>query len=293
VAENARANAEAARANEARMNRAAKGADALNQAAVMLKYGEIEEADRLVDPVMAEDVPASLEAANTLLATANWNLSRQRPEVAAQRFFLLAHVYAYIDPADTNVKSQEWLAIAPAVVEWGKPRQFEQVRSLAVERFSQTTNPVVAEHFVKVSMLMPADASSLRAVAPMAGVLEESLEEQKDAHLAAWARCALSLLAYRQDRMEDAVKWAGASLENPKEPTRNHWNRVILAMIDLRQGRQEDAVEKLKVARADVKRWEGMPLRTEGWDRLRWSNWGSLRILLREAEAMLDADDSR
>jgi eukaryotic-like serine/threonine-protein kinase len=290
VAENARPNAEAARANDARMNRAAKGADTLNQAAVMLKYGEIEEADRLVDPVMAEDVPASLEAANTLLATANWNLSRQRPEAAARRFFLLAHVYTYVDPVDSNVKSQEWLAIAPAVVEWGKPGQFERVRSLAVERFSHTTNPVVAEHLVKVSMFMPADILTLQAVAPMAGVLEMSLKEQNDVHLAAWARCALALLAYRQDKMEEAGKWAALSLENQSDPARDHWNRVILAMIDLRLGRKSDAVEKLKLIRADVERWEAEPFRPEGKERLGWSNWGSLRILLREAEGMLDAE---
>ena len=271
------------------MNRAAKGADALNQAAVMLKYGEIEEADRLVDQVMARDVPASLEAANTLHATANWNLSRQRPEIAAQRFFVLAHVYAYVDPADTNLKSQEWLVIAPAVVEWGKPGQFEQVRSLAVERFAHTTNPIVAEHLVKVSMLMPADASTLQAVAPMAGVLAESLKEQKDAHLAAWARCALALLAYRQGDLGDAAKWASLSLENPNEPSRNQWNRGILAMVDLQQGRKADALEKLEVVRAEVKRWEAVPFHPVGRDRLGWSKWGSLRILLREAEGMLDA----
>lgn len=290
LAEKARANAEAARANEARMNRAAKGADALNQAAVLLKYGEMEEADRLVDQVMAQDVPASLEVANTLHALANWNLSRQRREVAAQRFFLLAHVYAYVDPVDTNLKSQEWLVIAPAVVEWGKPEQFEQVRRLAVERFSHTTNPVVAEHLVKVSMLMPADALTLEAVAPMAKVLEESLEQQTDAHLGAWARCALALLAYRQDDMEDAGEWAALSLENSNEPSRTQWNRVILAMIDLKEGRKADAVEKLREVRTEVKRWEAEPLRPEGRDRLGWSKWGSLRILLREAEDMLDPE---
>lgn len=291
VAENARANAEAARTNEARMIRAVKSADAVNQAAVMLKYGEFEEADRLVGQVTDEDMPASLAAAKALISTANWNLSRQRLEVAAQRFFRLAHVFARVDPADTNLNSQEWLVIAPAVVEWGKPGQFEEVRSLAVERFSQTTNPIVAEHLVKVSMLMPPDALTLQAVAPMAGVLEESLKEQEDAHLAAWARCALALLAYRQDDMEGAAKWAALSLENPNESSRSHWNRLILAMIDLRQGRNTDAEEKLNEVRAEVNRWEATPLQPEGRYRVGWSNLGSLRILLREAEGMLGAEN--
>jgi eukaryotic-like serine/threonine-protein kinase len=293
IAEKARSNAELARANEARMNRAAKAAELVNQAAVMEKYRDVEEEDRLLGQVIAEDVPGSLEASRMLITTANWNLSHQRWENAAQRFFLLAHVFANVDPADTNVNSQEWLVIAPAVVEWGKPGQFEEVRRLAVDRFSQTTNPVVAEHLIKVSMLTPPDAGTLRAVAASGKVLEGSLEgtnKQRDAHLAAWARCALALLSYRQGDFETSAKQADLSLGNRNEPSRNHWNQVILAMIDLRQGKMADAVEKLDEVRVALRRWEAEPLRPDKIERLGWSNWGSLRILLREAEAMLHTE---
>ncbi|MCB1129650.1 MAG: serine/threonine protein kinase [Verrucomicrobiae bacterium] len=296
VAEKATVAAEEARANEFQMNRLAQAADLMRQAAVFVRYNEMEEADKLLVELKAEDAPASLEAANTLIQLGNWNLFEERWKHAADRFYALAHVYANVDPTDSNANSQEWLPIGPSVIEWGEPGQYEEVRRLAVLRFSQTTNPIVAEHLVKVSMITPADAETLREVAPMAQVLEASLtgpDKQNDAHLVAWAQCALALLAYRQGDLAGAGNWARLSLNNPQDSVRRYWDTAILAMIDLKQGRTANAVDDLEEIRAQVRQWEDKPLRPEWNKRLGWANWGILRVLLREAEAMQDVMESK
>ena len=63
VAERARIMAEDARANESRLFRKAQAADLVAQAAVMERYNELDEADRLLAGLNADDVPATLEAA--------------------------------------------------------------------------------------------------------------------------------------------------------------------------------------------------------------------------------------
>lgn len=292
VAEQARILAEEARANEQRLFKKSQAVDQVAQAAVLQRYNELDEADKLLAEFNANDVPATLEAANALTRSANFNLSKQRWKDAAQRFFVLAHVIASVDPTDTNVNSQEWLPIAPAVLEWGERGQYRKLRALAIQRFSSSTNPVVAEHLLKLTLLEPADDETLRAVEPQAQVIRNSFEgpnKQTDPHLVAWGRCVLALLAYRQGNLDTAEELARLSLKNSAEPGRNNWNKIILTMIDLKKHKRSAEHRKTLADVYDqVRKWEEVPLNLEAGGRLAWSNWGSVRILMREANAILD-----
>lgn len=291
VAERARLVAEEARSNESRLFRKAQAVDQVAQAAVLERYNEMDEADKMLAELDANDVPATLEAANTLTRAANWNLSKQRWKEAAQRFFVMAHVFANVDPTDTNVNSQEWLPIAPAVFEWGEREQYRKLRSLAIQRFSASTNPIVAEHLLKLTLLEPTDPETLKAIDQKAAVIRNSFEgpnRQKDSHLVSWGRCVLALLAYRQGDLGTAENLARLSLENSVEPARNNWNKIVLAMIELKRG--GNSAEHAKILadiRLQVEKWKSSPLNLEAGARLAWSNWGTIRILLREAEGML------
>ena len=77
-----------------------------------------------------------------------------------------------MDPKDTNANSQEWLPAAPAVFEWGKPQQYDDLRELAISRFSNSSNPIVAEHLLKVTLLKPVDARTLHSLVPAAEVID-------------------------------------------------------------------------------------------------------------------------
>ena len=291
VAEDARATAEKARANEARLNRLAQAADLIAQAAVLVRYNEMDEADELLSHLNSADAPASLEAADTLMLVANSNLAKKRWKQAADRFHALVHVYASVDPKDTNAKSQEWLPAAPAVFEWGKPEQYDELRDLAVSRFARSNNPIVAEHLLKVTLLEPVDAGTLRSLAPAAKVIEGSLtgeNRQKDAHVAAWGQCALGLLSLRKGEWESAEKWVRLSLATSNDPARSLWNKTILAMIATHKGDRAGATKLLDEVREPLRQWEKAPLRLDSSFRLSWSNWGSARILLREAEALVN-----
>lgn len=292
VADTARAIAEEARANETRLNRLAQAADLVAQAAVFARYNEMDEADALLAQLDVKDAPATLEAANTLIQAANSNLSKKRWKEAAERFYALVHVFANVDPTDTNANSQEWLPAAPAIIEWGKPGQYEEMRRLAVSRFLSSNNPIVAEHLLKVTLLEPVESDTLQTLVPAAAVIESSLvgpNRQKDAHVAAWAQCVLGLLAYRQGKWDVAEKWTQLSLATTGDRSCKLWNKTILAMTAIRRGRISDVGVSLEEIQGEINQWQNSPLRLEYGHRLAWSNWGSARILLREANELLQA----
>ncbi|BCU77036.1 serine/threonine-protein kinase [Luteolibacter sp. LG18] len=288
---NARTMAEQARANEQRMFQASEYADAVTQAAVFVRYRNMEEADRLLATIPPDQVPASLEAANTLIAVANGNLRKGNGKAAADRFHALVHVLAHVDMTDTEALSREWMPAAAAITEWGTPAQYEDLRRLAVRRFAGSTNASVAEHLLKSTLLEPVDPETLKALAPSAAVMEATLsgpKREKVENLVAWREFALALLAYRQDDLGKTEFWARASLKASGHEQRDGLDHILLAMVAYRQGRVDEAKETLKAVRADMTEWEKSPM-TDA-TRHSWSNWGFGRPLLREAEHLVGMD---
>ncbi len=283
--------AEQARANEVRLREDAGAVDRVAQAAVFLRYNEKEQADKLLDGIPVERVPRSLEAADTYSKVAEWNLSMGKRRTAAERFNSLGHVLTSVDMTDTEGISFKMLPAVTAVVEWGAPGQYDQLRKLMIARFAKSANPVVAEHVLKATLLEPVDPEVLRALLPLAGEIEAALASphpDKSPHMEAWRQFSLALMNYREGRLEDAADWSRRSIamaSNSEE--RADSNRLILAMIDLKQGRTSQARTAIAEVRETMDRWTGTPFQVVNPDGTLWYNQGAVLILLREAERML------
>ncbi|WP_367873475.1 serine/threonine protein kinase [Luteolibacter sp. Populi] len=291
--------AEEARASEVSLLEDAKVVDRVAQAAVLLRYSNMESAaDELLAGVSAEKVPRSLEAANTFRTMANWNLGREQWRAAAERFNSLGHVLTSVDiSADREGISFDMLSVATAVSEWGEPEEYERLRTLMLERFGNSANPIVAEHVIKATLLKPATQEILEGLRPLATVIQGSFSEPRTEteHLIAWRHFSLALMAFREgrlknreSRLEDAAAWARSSLAmaTNSEP-RTVSNRLILAMIDLEQGRTAHARATLEELRGEVDDWFELPFQVINRDGTLWYNQRAVLILLREAEKML------
>jgi serine/threonine protein kinase len=282
--------AEQARATEVRLRQAAKAVDQVAQAAVLLRYDEKDQADKLLDAIPAAQVPHSLEAAETLTKVANWNLKQGQWQAAAKRFNSLGHVLTSVDMSDWEGISFQLLSAATAVSKWGEPEQYEHLRSLMIGRFANSANPIVAEHIIKASLLEPASTETLNGLLPLADVIGKSLaapDAEKDPHMVAWRQFSLALMAYRQGRLEDAAEWARRSIataSNSEE--RRDSNRLVLAMIAIREGRHADAEATLKQLRTKMDRWINAPFQINNPDGTLWYNQGTVVVLLEEAERM-------
>ena len=292
VAEEARVQAERARANESRLFRLAQSADVVTQAAVFVRYNEMEEADKLVAGLSVDQFPPSLESVNTLISLANFNLRKTRWKPAADRFDALVHVLANVDMTDTETNSKEWLPAATSIKEWGDPRQYAELRKLALRRFRESIKPTVAEHLFKITLLEPTDAETLNSLAAVATVTEGTVagpHKEKNAHLVAWRQFTLALYAYRQGRFEVSRELASKGLAEEGSQTRTAACTAILALIDLREGKRAVALGAMEKLRSEIREWESTPLDLEEDQRLYWSNWAIARILLAEADALLAA----
>jgi tetratricopeptide (TPR) repeat protein len=283
--------AEQATANEVRLREDAKAGDQVTQAAVFLRYNNVEQADKLLDGLPAERVPRSLEAANNFMAVANWNLEQKRWKVAVERFYSLVHALVGVDMSDSERISFDFLTAVTAVCEWGEPMQYNRLRTLTIERFTNSANPIVAEQVIKATLLEPADETILRNLVPLAGVIEASLsgpKRERNQHMVAWRQFSLGIMAYRQGRLEAAADWAHRSLATASNSApRAISNQLILAMIDLQKGRTATAHAALADLRHEVDQWSVEPFLVVNPDGTRWYNQGAVRILLKEAEKML------
>ncbi len=282
--------AEKATANEVRLRDNARVADQVRQAAVLLKYNDTEAADQLLDGLQPERIPRSLEASSTYMHVANWHLSQERWQMAAKRFHALGHVVTSVDMTDSQDISFRLLPVLTAVSLWGEPGHYRKIRDLAIDRFVDSANPIVAEHVVKAALLEPPDSATLEELTPLIAVLENSLEipqTDKGPHMVAWRKFSLALMAYRRGRFEEAAARARESraLASNSAP-RTVSNELLLAMIDLRQGKVDSGRESLAALRKEVDGWLAEPFQITNPDGTLWYNQYATLILLLEAEQL-------
>src|SRR5690606_1715931 len=104
------------RANEEALRQAAERRGLVSQAAVLISYRNVPEADRLLDQIPLAETPASLEAANSYRTVADWHFAEGRTAEAAKRYSSLARAIAGIDPSDNDSISRNLLPAAAALL---------------------------------------------------------------------------------------------------------------------------------------------------------------------------------
>jgi len=285
--------AESALANEAELRKAAEFRVRVSQAAVMIGYGQLEGADKLLAEVPVELTPSSLEAADSFRRMAEWHLAAGRRDEAAKRYASFARAISTVDSSDTDTVSRNLLPAAAMLCFTGDDAGYKRLRELILERFSATTHPVVAEQILKVCLLRPADESILKQLRPLVAIVSGAVEEKsgtlaRNPHLAAWSLFALALAEYRDGSDDSATLWANRCIASPNEnPARIASARLILAMIEQRAGRTGNAKALLDMASGPVMERIG-PTGVSGNDRdVFWYDWINAGIFHREALALI------
>jgi len=281
--------AEVARNNESQLRQSAEYQALVSKATVLIRYGNIEGADELLAAVPIMETPSSLEAGETYRRVADWHLTAGRWQEAAQRYASLVRAIANADSSDNDAVSRNLLTASAAIGFTGDWAAYEQIRDFAVNRFSATTHPVVAEQVLKVSLLLPADERLLARLRPLALVVSNELEKKdgplaNNEHLAAWACFSLALMNFRDGNDDAAAQWAHRSMAyKPENPARNCSAKIVLAMIGQRAGKTAEARELIDLASGPVVRNSDVLPRHGDDLQGSWHAWVTARILLREA----------
>src|SRR5579864_9538950 len=115
------------------------------------------------DPLL----PASLASAADYRALGEWHALRQEWPVAAEWFGALVKVDR-LD--DWDITTLDYLARGTLLAEIGDQKSYETFREEAVSRFKGTDLQAAAERIIKISLLQPANAKEIAALAPLTNV---------------------------------------------------------------------------------------------------------------------------
>lgn len=287
-----RSEAEAARSLESHLRAQAEAREASAQAAVKLSYGQIKEADLLLASIPTHMTPSSLEAADAYRQVGDWHRKEGRIQQAAERFTALAGSISSVDQSDVYQISGDFLPAAVTTCMVRDWTRYEQVRQIALERFEDTQNPIVAEQVIKLCTLRPADASTMAKIATLAKFLENAVEQESTANPngdgVAWYCYSLALWYHRRLDTEQTIRWAESSIRrnNQNEP-RAVCLQLLLAMANNQQGKKEEARKLLDEASLPIHNIiANSPeniLFTVEW----WVDWVNAKILLREAQELI------
>jgi serine/threonine protein kinase len=289
----ARKRAVAAEQQQSRLRQEAEDRERIAMAAVALGQGKIEEADGFVSKVSV--VTPSLEAESVLRTLGKWHALKGQWAQAAKRFKLLLEA----DQLDNSLEITTDLLIAgPILIERGDRQGYERFRQAAIARFSGTMDPLHAERTVKICLLLPADEATIRSLKPLAQVAEASFEKDQklagvNSIMAGWRCISLGLMAYREGQAPAAKEWARRCLAYRSEiPPRSATARIIRALACHQQGARAEARSELEQGRRLIETEFSKDLREGSGNMGYWFDWLFARILLREAEALIEPASS-
>ena len=290
----------AAEQQQLRLRRDAEDREHITQAALLLGRDVIEgresvesvgtdkigQADDLVSQVST--VNPSLETESVLRALGKWHALKGQWTEAAERFNLLLQ-------ADTKDNSwlitDDLLTAGPILIERGDMQGYEQFRRAAIARYEGTTDPVFAERTLKISLLAPADAQLMKSMEPLSEVSANSMKNAgQDPNMEAWRCISLAIMAYRQGYLPTAKEWCQRCLSyTDYNPVRTATAHIIQAMSCHRLGELEKSVSELEEGRGPVQAEFAKGLQEGNGAFGFWYDWLYARILLREAEVLIEA----
>jgi eukaryotic-like serine/threonine-protein kinase len=281
--------AEEARVVETKLRESAEFREQVASAAVQLGRGNLAEADNLLAVIPVDRTPVSLEAAECYRRVADWHWTEGRPGPAADRYASFVHARTAVDDSDDNSVSFHIMPAASALCYAGKMEEYDAFRDFAIQRFSGTKNPQVAEQLLKASLLKQPNAETLRKLGSLASFVESAVDEPNgwianDPYLAGWSCFVLGLKNYRDGDFKQATIWLHRSLSYPGENAPKDASvRLILTMIDSLEGRKANALLGIQMAREPIEEAiNGGAILRDGFGGY-WFDWVNAKLLLDEA----------
>jgi len=280
--------AEQAEANEATLRQNAEAREKITQATFLMSQNRFDEADQLLSE-NSFTVRPTIESAAVFRSLGEWHALQDQWDAAANRFETLVKVDHFDNWDDVTL---DYLRLGTALAESGKPNDYRTFCEQTISRFAGTTNPVVAERTIKISLLSPPDKEVLRDLEPFAGTASQAFASADPSNAdavfhAAWGCISLSLIEYRRGNYAKAAEWSHrCEVYSQDNLPRTATSETILAMCDFQLGQRSAAAAKLAASRAIIENRFKNGLERGDGEQGFWFDWVFGRIILDEAEKL-------
>ena len=270
---------------QAQLRAEAEEREHVARAAILLLQNKTAEADAEIQHMGGMLTQPSVEATNVFRTLANWNALRGDWKAASQRLLALSRVNRFDDNDKTDAVSRELVPLAPALIEASDSDNYRQIEGMLLERQGHTNNPIVAEHILKICLLLPPSRELHSQLEPVAEVAENSLPDVRIVpinFLQAWRCFALGLWNYRIGRYDKSIFLLTLSARALSyENSLCACSLAVRGMAHRKCGQSADAEADIAESEALVKAKFAVPLEFDNQGV--WNDWLYARILLREA----------
>jgi hypothetical protein len=277
--------AEEARGNEAELRREAEAREKLTAAVMLVNQGNYEQAAQMIEGIRTPPTRPSLDGVSALRSVGEWLGVQGRWHEAARRFTALMEIDK-LDP--WGPVTLDYQSCGVVLVESGDLAGYERFRAEAATRFITETNGDAAGRILKTCLLPPVRASTLAQLRPLGEVVRKWTEVQSPTVRTGWAAIPIALWHYRAGEFSLAEEYCRLGLSPHEYTSRTATLRLILAMVCERNGRAGDARGYLAQGRSQVEERFAKGLDRGDQVSGMWYDWVFARVLLREAEGLIN-----
>jgi hypothetical protein len=177
-------------------------------------------------------------------------------------------------------------------MEVGNAEDYRNFCERTIIHFAGTTNPVVAERTIKISLLSTPDTKILASLQPFEETASRSFANADMSNAdsifhAAWGNISLSLIEYRRGNYNKAADWCRRCLAYSQDNLpRTATAEIILAMSDFQLGKKAEAVAQLAQGRQIIEDKFKSGLEPGDGEQGFWFDWVFGHIILDEAEKL-------
>jgi hypothetical protein len=263
-----------------RLLREARFRQRLTEANYDYNLNRIEEADRLVAGIPAPE--PNLEYADLYRTLVDFHGTNADWRAAADRCAVLVQVN---QPDNWVATPLDYLRYGALLLKIGDTNGYDLFRHSVVARFAGTTNGLLADCVIKMSLLRPPDATLLAALQPLAATSSNSLAgiSQSNGWLAAWRCFSLALMEYRRGNYAGIEPWRQRADNYVAANLNDGANfQVLLAMAHYQAGKREQARSELAQVRQVIEvELSRRPIQAF------WFDWLYAKVFADEAAEMM------
>ena len=268
----------------------AEAREKINQAAIYVHQGKLDEASTLLGEVKSPLPKPSFDGVLAYRTVGEWLALQGRWDDSAKRYLGLMEIDK-LDP--WGAVTLDYQACGVVLMESGKVREYDVFCRTTVDSFATTTNGDAAGRVLKTCLLLPPDANLLPRMQPLgdaAGKFFRSLGPQQ---LWTWSAVPVGLWQYRVGNYDKAIESCRRCLnENDKTSAQNATLRIILAMSAHQNGAAASVRAQLTLAKEAIDAWFKKGVESGDDRNGHWYDWIFARQLLREAQALMAGDSA-